>query len=132
MTPDDLRDFLDSLDLYGGRLEAWPDDLRRTAQELLAVSQEARAHLAAMRRAELALVATRGVGSIACDALVAGAMRHHQERVQPVLRRRLPWAAAAVVALVAGVYVGQIPKANDNPTDVVMAALDPSGGHDVW
>ncbi|HTW34675.1 MAG TPA: hypothetical protein VMD53_08655 [Rhizomicrobium sp.] len=138
MTPEDsqgseLQEFLDRLDLYGGRLENWPVEPRAAAEALLQVSPEARAQLEAMRRAEAALMQSPGTETSGIDDLASRAMRAAQDRPRQTAMRRLPWAVAGMVALAAGLYVGQLPATgSDGPTEIVTAALDQSGGHDVW
>ena len=133
MTPD-FQEFLDRLDLYGGRLENWPAEARAAAETLLEHAAEARAQLNAMRRAEAALLQSQATGTQAINDVAARAMQAAQIRPREVAIRRLPWAVAAVAALVAGLYVGQLPmQANEGPSEIVTAALDQSGGsHDVW
>lgn len=138
MTPEfyepEFQDFLDRLDLYGGRLETWPIEARAAAEAMLERSPEARAQLDAMRRAEAALLRSQTVRSEGLDDLAARAMRVAQDRPRETeMRRRLPWAVAGVVALMAGLYVGQLPASTgEGPTEIVTAALDQSGAHDVW
>jgi len=133
MTPDVLQEFLDRLDLYGGRLETWPIEAREAAEAMLETSPEARAHLDAMRRAETALLRSQAIRREDIDGLAARAMRAAQDRPRQTAMRRLPWAVAGVVALVLGLYVGQLPSSSgEGPTEIVTAALDQSGGHDVW
>ncbi len=131
MTPDDIQEFLESLDRYGARLEDWPDAPRQLAHALLAVSAEARLQLDAMRRAEHALAATRAVVGTAADAIRLHAMREAQVRPQRRTTQRLSWAVAASVALIAGVYVGTMSWSTESPADIVTAALDQTGGFDV-
>jgi len=137
MTPEshesEFQEFLDRLDLYGGRLETWPIEAREAAEAMLETTPEARAHLDAMRRAEAALMRTQTAPRGGVDDLAARAMRAAQERPRQTAMRRLPWAVAGMAALVAGLYVGQLPSsAGEGPTEIVTAALDQSGGHDVW
>jgi ferric-dicitrate binding protein FerR (iron transport regulator) len=136
MTPEEsyaFQEFLDRLDLYGGRLESWPHEARAAAETMLAKSPEAQAQLDAMRRVETALQQSQTIRSDGIDAFAARAMRAAQDRPRQTVVRRLPWAVAGVVALVAGLYVGQLPgSAGEGPSDIVTAALDQSGGHDVW
>jgi ElaB/YqjD/DUF883 family membrane-anchored ribosome-binding protein len=137
MTPEshesEFQEFLDRLDLYGGRLEDWPVEARVAAEALLEHSPEARAQLNAMRRAEAALLQSQAIRSEGVDDFVARAMQAAQDRPRQAVVRRLPWAVAGVAALVAGLYVGQLPaSAGEGPSEIVTAALDQSGGHDVW
>jgi ferric-dicitrate binding protein FerR (iron transport regulator) len=135
MTPEEsqFQEFLDRLDLYGGRLETWPAEARAAAEALLEHSPEARAQLNAMRRAETALTQSQAIHDEEINDIAARAMQSAQARPQQPAIRRLPWAVAAMVALIAGVYVGQLPTSSEEPTEIVTAALDQSGGsHDVW
>jgi hypothetical protein len=133
MSADDIQEFLDRLDLYGGRLEDWPPLARTAAETTLEVSSEARAHLAAMRRAEDALLLSRAVIHGGIGATAARAMQAPQIDRRQTFVRRLPWAAAGAVALLAGFYVGAVPREhNDTAADVAVALLDQSGDHDVW
>lgn len=134
MTPEDaqFQEFLDRLDLYGGRLETWPPEARAAAETMLETSPEARAQLDAMRRVEAALLQSQASRSEDIDEFAARAMRATQDHPRPAAMRRLPWAVAGVAALVAGLYVGQLPASAEGPSDIVTAALDQSGGHDVW
>jgi hypothetical protein len=132
MTPDDIEEFLEVLDRYGGRLEDWPQLARARAEALLAASPQARTQLSAMRRAEAALAATRPADAKGTDTLAFHAMRAIQDKPRRRVRRRLSWALAGTLALIAGVYVGAAPLASENPADIVTAALDQPGGHDVW
>jgi hypothetical protein len=129
----DFQAFLDRLDLYGGRLENWPVEARAAAEALLERSLEARAQLNAMRRAEAVLMQSQATRADDLNEIAARAMQSAQARPQQVAIRRLPWAVAAMVALIAGLYVGQLPMSTEGPTEIVTAALDQSGGsHDVW
>ena len=84
-----------------------------------------------MRRAETALLQSQAIGSE--GDLAARAMRATQDHPRRTAMRRLPWAVAGMAALVAGLYVGQLPaSAGEGPSEIVTAALDQSGGHDVW
>jgi len=132
MTPDELEDFLGNLDRFGGRIEDWPEEARRNGEAPLASSAQARAQLAAMRRAEAALAATRPADGTTGDVMAFHAMRAIQDNPRRFVARRLSWVLAGSIALIAGLYVGRIPQASVNPTDIVTAALDPSGAHDVW
>ncbi len=135
MTPDESQflEFLDRLDLYGGRLEDWPREARAAAAVLLEHSPEARAQLNAMRRAETVLTQSQAIHDEGINAIAARAMQSAQAHPHPAAIRRLPWAVAAMVALIAGVYVGQLSTSTEEPTEIVTAALDQSGGsHDVW
>jgi hypothetical protein len=132
MTPDDLDEFLGALDRLGGVLDTWPPQVRAQAESALADSAEARTHLAAMQRAEAVLAATRRAADPAPDDMAGRAIRSAQARPQQIVKQRLSWAAAGMLALVAGLYVGSIPRNMDNPSDVVTAALDPAESHDVW
>ena len=137
MTPEsyesEFQEFLDRLDLYGGRLEDWPVEARAAAEALLEHSSQARAQWNAMRRAEAALMQSRAIHDEKINDIAALAMQSAQARPQQPAIRRLPWAVAAMVALIAGVYIGQLPTSNEEPTEIVTAALDQSGGsHDVW
>jgi hypothetical protein len=132
MTPEEFQEFLDRLDLYGGRLEAWPVEARAAADALLAASPEARAQLSAMQRAEAALLQTQVIETKGANDIAARAMRGAQQHSRPAAVRRLPWAVAGMVALVAGLYVGALPYTTEGPTEIVTAALDQSGGNDVW
>ena len=133
MTPEVFLEFLDRLDLYGGRLENWPVEARAAAEALLEHSPEARAQLNAMRRAEAALMQSLASETGKINDIAARAMQSAQAHPQPAAIRRLPWAVAAMVALIAGLYVGQMPMSAEEPTEIVTAALDQSGGsHDVW
>jgi len=134
MTPEDsqFQEFLDRLDLYGGRLEDWPVEARAAAEALLEHSSEARAQWTAMRRAEAALMQSQSIGNEGIDNIAARAMQSAQAHPHPAAIRRLPWAVAAMAALIAGLYIGQLPP-TEEPTEIVTAALDQSGGsHDVW
>jgi len=131
MTPESLEEFLDRLDLYGGNLETWPDEARDAAQALLSASPEARAHLSAMRRAEATLAQTRATHAKGVDDLTFRVMQMAQARPHTAIRR-LPWAVAGMMALAAGLYVGALPRMSEGPSEIVTAALDQSGGHDVW
>lgn len=125
--------FLDRLDLYGGRLENWPVEARAAAETLLERSLEARAQLNAMRRAEAVLMQPQAMRTENLTEIAARAMQSAQARPHQTAIRRLPWAVAAMVALIAGLYVGQLPMPTEGPTEIVTAALDQSGGsHDVW
>lgn len=137
MTPEShesgFQEFLDRLDLYGGRLETWPLDARAAAETMLETSPEARAQLDAMRRAEAALLQSQATHNEGVDEIAVRAMQATQDRPRQAVVRRLPWAVAGVAALVAGLYVGQLPaSAGEGPSEIVTAALDQSGGHDVW
>jgi len=132
MTPESFEEFLDRLDLYGGNLETWPVEARDAAQALLAASPEARAHLSAMRRVESALAQTRATYAKGVDDLTFRVMQVAQVRPQHTAIRRLPWAVAGMMALAAGLYVGALPRMSEGPSEIVTAALDQSGGHDVW
>jgi ferric-dicitrate binding protein FerR (iron transport regulator) len=131
MTPEEFQEFLDRLDLYGGRLEAWPEDARAAAEALLARSPEARAQFSAMQRVEAALLQSRAVDAKGFGDVASRAMQARQDRPRSTPMRRLPWAVAGMVALVAGLYVGALPR-TEGPTEIVTAALDQSGGYDVW
>ena len=134
MTPEDsqFQEFLDRLDLYGGRMEDWPVEARAAAEALLEHSSEARAQWNAMRRAEAALMQSQAIANDGIDNIAARAMQSAQAHPHPAAIRRLPWAVAAMAALIAGLYIGQLPSAEE-PTEIVTAALDQSGGsHDVW
>jgi hypothetical protein len=129
----DMQEFLDWLDLYGGRLENWPPLARAAAEAMLEISSEARAHLAAMRRAEDALMQSRAVDRDGAGAMAAQAMQAPQIDRRRILIRRTPWAAAAAFALAAGFYVGALPAThNDTAADMTVAVLDQTGDHDVW
>lgn len=138
MTPKDshgaeFQEFLDRLDLYGGRLEDWPLETRAAAEALLEHSPEARTQWNAMRRAEAALMQSQAIRDQGANDIAARAMQSAQAHPQQYAMRRLPWAVAAMVALIAGVYVGQLSTSTEEPTEIVTAALDQSGGsHDVW
>jgi hypothetical protein len=137
MTPEfhesEFQDFLDRLDLYGGRLENWPIEARAAAETMLEKSPDARGQLDAMRRAEAALLQSQAIRREDVDDLAARAMRAAQNHPRQTTMRRLPWAVAGVAALVAGLYVGQLPSsASEGPSEIVTAALDQSGAHDVW
>ena len=132
MTPE-FQEFLDRLDLYGGRLENWPVEARAAAEALLERSPDARAQWNAMRRAEAALTQSRAGETNGINDTAARAMRAAQYRPREAAIRRLPWAVAGMMALAAGLYIGQLPaQATESPTEIVTAALDQSGGHDVW
>jgi hypothetical protein len=137
MTPEshgsEFQEFLDRLDLHGGRLENWPVEARAAAEALLEHSPEARAQLGAMRRAEAALMQSQATEAQKINDIAARAMQAAQTVPHQAAIRRLPWAVAAMVALIAGVYVGQLSTSAEEPTEIVTAALDQSGGsHDVW
>jgi hypothetical protein len=135
MTREDslFQEFLDRLDLYGGRLEDWPVEARAAAEALLEHSSQARAQWNAMRRAEAALMQSQSIRDEGISDIAARAMQSAQAHPHPAAIRRLPWAVAAMAALIAGVYIGQLPASAEEPTEIVTAALDQSGGsHDVW
>lgn len=132
MTPDDIREFLDRLDRYGGTLDDWPPLARAAADAVLEASAEARAQLASMRRAEAALADTQGMSAATASMLAVRAMQSRQEGRRERAARRLSWAVAGALALVAGLCVGALPRTDEGPSDLVTAALDQSGGHDVW
>jgi hypothetical protein len=131
MTPEELQKFLDRLDLYGGQIESWPPQERADAQSLLQISAEARAQLSAMKRVEAALAASQSNSSLTSDAIAQRAMLARQDRPGAIAMRRMSWALAGTLALVAGFYVGTLHGAYETPGDAVAAALD-QGGHDVW
>ncbi|HUO94390.1 MAG TPA: hypothetical protein VMU22_15800 [Rhizomicrobium sp.] len=130
MTPKGLDEFLERLDLYGGSLAAWPVEARAEAEALLARSPDARAHLVAMQRVESALAQTRMCDT--GDDLAFRATQARQARPEHAVMRQLPWAVAGMVAIAAGLYVGALPRISEGPSEIVSAALDQSGGHDVW
>jgi len=132
MTPDDIEEFCEVLDRYGGRPEDWPPPARARAEALLAASPRARAQLSAMRRVEAALAAAQPADAKGADTLAFHAMRAIQDNPRRRMTRRLSWALAGSLALIAGVYVGAVPQTSENPADIVTAALDQPGGHDVW
>jgi len=133
MTAHDIQEVLDWLDLYGGRLENWPPLARAAAEVTLEYSPDARAALAAMRRVEEALMRSQAIDAGGVDAIAARAMQAPQMDGRRILMRRLPWAAAAAAALLAGFYVGVMPaEHNDTAADTTLAMLDQSGDHDVW
>ena len=98
---------------------------------MLKTSPEARVQLDAMRRAEAVLLQSQAIRSEGVDEMAVRAMQAMQDHPRRTAMRRLPWAVAGMAALVAGLYVGQLP-ASQGPTEIVTAALDQSGGHDVW
>lgn len=126
MSSDAFDEFLDGLDRYGGRLADWPEERRAQAAALLESSEGARAELAAMQRVEAALVRTRAASGV--QTFAARAVQAPQERRQP--RARVGWALAGAVALMAGFYVGSLPRHAEDPATMVAASL--SGGQDVW
>jgi hypothetical protein len=134
MTMDDsgLGEFLDALDLYGAQTERWPQAEREQAQILIARSPQARAQWQAMERAERALLRTRTVCDATDGGMTARILRLRQDNPRRHAARRASWAVAASFAVIAGLYVGAAPQPSDNPEDIVVAALAPSGGHDAW
>jgi len=132
MTPNEMEEFLDLLDRYGGQLEDWPAEAREKAEAWQQASAVAARQIAAMRRAEAALAASRPIVPAEANALAARAMRERQENPGQMLARRISWGVAGALALVAGVYVGSLPRLDAAPSDIVAAALDQSGGRDVW
>jgi hypothetical protein len=132
MTPNEMEEFLDLLDRHGGRLENWPAEARARAVAWQQMSAVAARQLAAMRRMEAALAATHPNVPAEANPLAARAMQVKQENPRQVLARRISFGVAGALALFAGVYVGSLPRLDATPSDIVAAALDQSGGRDVW
>jgi len=132
MTPNEMEELLDLLDRHGGRLENWPAEARAKAEAWRQDSAVAARQIAAMRRVEAALAASHPGVPDEANALAARAMQEHQNNPQRMLARRISWGVAGALALVAGVYVGSLPRLDAAPSDIVAAALDQSGGRDVW
>ena len=132
MTPSEMDEFLDLLDRYGGRLEDWPAEARARAEAWQGQSIVAAGQLAAMRRVEAALAASRMNAPAEASALAARAMQQRQHDPRQRLARRISWGVAGALALFAGLYVGSLPRLDTAPSDIVAAALDQSGGRDVW
>jgi hypothetical protein len=132
MTPNEMDEFLDLLDRYGGGLERWPAEARAKAEAWQKKSAVAGRQIAAMRRVEAALAATNPAIPVETNALAARAMQNRQHDPRQVLARRVSWGVAGTLALVAGLYVGSLPRLDAAPSDIVAAALDQSGGRDVW
>jgi hypothetical protein len=132
MTPNEMDEFLDLLDRYGGRLEDWPAEARAKAEAWQQASTVAAQQIAAVRRMEAALAASRLDMPVDAFGLAARAMQQRQHTARKLLARRISWGVAGALALVAGFYVGSLPSLDAAPSDIVAAALDQSGGHDVW
>lgn len=132
MTPNDMEEFLDMLDRYGGRLEAWPAEARAKAEAWQQNCPTAAAQIRAMRRVESALAATRTNIATGADATAARAMLARQVNPRQAMARRISLGVAGALALVAGVYIGSLPRLSTAPSDIVADALNQSGGHDVW
>ena len=123
--------FEDTLDRYGGDLATWPRDVRASAADFLAGSGEAQAALRTMGEVERFLVASRARAD-GPDRLAETASRRSQVRPAPRNAHRAAWAAAAMVVLVLGLFVGDIRPISDDGVDVLMAtSLDPMGVTDV-
>ena len=123
--------FEDNLDRYGGDLATWPRDVRRAAADFVGESVEARASLQAMAEVERFLIASRPTGT-AADRFAETASRQMQARPVPRTAHRAAWAAAAMVMLVLGLFVGDIRPTSDDSVDVLMAtSLEPMGVIDV-
>lgn len=129
--PDTLQKFLDNLDRYGGRIENWPPQEHADAQSLLESSAEARAQFSAVTRMEAALATTQPDAAGTLDAMAQRAMQAKQIRPVTKTARRMTWAFAGTLALVAGLYVGSLNRRYETQSDVIAATLD-QGGHDVW
>ena len=66
------------------------------------------------------------------DRVAARAMDHRQVRRVPSAVRRAGWAAAAMIALLLGLFVGGAgPDREDGPDHVMTAAFDSAGAIDV-
>lgn len=121
--------FENGLDRWGGDLAGWPDEARRDAVALLAVSAPARELHESMLEVERAL-ALPLTGDTGFDRFTAVATRQPQEqRARPMLRRA-GWGAAIAAALVLGILIGDtnIGAHDDTPDQVLASALGPSTG----
>jgi hypothetical protein len=133
MTPNEMEEFLDMLDRYGGRLETWPPEARAKAEAWRDRCAVAAGQIDAMRRVEAALAATRATVAGGANATAARAMQAHQENPRQAMARRISWGVAGALALVAGVYIGSLPLLGSSaPAEIVADALNQSGGVDVW
>lgn len=124
MMPMDLPDFEDGLDRFGADLATWPAALRSPASALIESSAAARATQADLREIEDLLRRDRPT-SLDTGVVASRAMRHRQDR--PVRRavRRTGWAAAAVIALILGLFVGGIgPDREDAPDHAITTAFE--------
>lgn len=127
------QDFAEQLDRLGSDLDRWPLALRREAEDLLAVSEEARAQMAAMVRVEAWLRGSSVTPAGSVSTIASHAMR------LPQLGRRRPWrqaaagGAAIAATLLLGLFVGGIDLGGheDTPGQLVASALEPTGPADV-
>ena len=123
--------FEDNLDRYGGDFASWPLDLRDAAADFARGSIEAAAALRATTEVERFLASSRPSTS-GPDRLAETASRYIQARPAPRNAQRAAWAAAAMVMLVLGLFVGDIRPTSDDGVDVLMAtSFEPMGATDV-
>lgn len=127
-----LAEFEVVLDRYGGRLDAWPADVRGPALDFLETSARAQASLVAMRKVERFLdVSIPAVSDY--DPLVARVFRERQAWIGRPAAVRFAWSAAAAVILVAGLFVGHVSRGdpNEDPSAMLALALSPLEATDV-
>jgi hypothetical protein len=89
-----LAEFQDAIDIHGGDLAAWPDELRIAAERLLADQPAARTRLEAARRLDDVIARGMSAQRASLDAAAARVLARLPRELPPQRRFALSWPTA--------------------------------------
>lgn len=124
------EDFYEALDRYGGRLSAWPAELRTAAGDLIATDTEAAAELARAQRIDDVLaravapqpVDAAQIGHIVAGITGQGTRAPHETTLRPT-GRLLTWVSAATMASLAAGFIAGAALPQDFGTDTYAGLM---------